>query len=321
VAAVDNDLNTNVPNPFNISRLTPLQGSDPVLYNFLRTQAFFTSSTIRKHQLLRAFPHMPGLNGLRPGVDFADAMGGNKYHDLQFLFQKRYSEGLHTAVMYTYAYSETQDYYHDEFDAEPSYQVNTEHRPHRFVWTALYELPFGAGKKWAQNGAARHVLGGWRLSWIYQLQSGPPTTWTNRFYYGDVEDIADVFKHGETHSQDIHGWFDPSIAYRGSDPLPANFVGFEGRSNAQPGTFHRRVFPARLGSLRSDGFRSWDVRIERQFTITERVNLRVSMDALNATNRTHFGAPNTTPTAQAFGRVTSQQGAGRVLQAGARLQF
>jgi hypothetical protein len=52
VAAVDNDMNTNVPNPFNVNNLTPQQGSDPVLYNFLRTQAFFTSSTIRKHQLL-----------------------------------------------------------------------------------------------------------------------------------------------------------------------------------------------------------------------------------------------------------------------------
>jgi len=321
VAAVDNDMNTNGPNPFHISNLTSLQTSQPVLYNFLRTQGFFTSSTIRKHQLLRAFPHMPGLAGLRPGVEFGDVMGGNKYHDLEVLVQKRYSQGLHTAVMYTYAYSETQDYYHNEFDAEPSWQVNTEHRPHRFVWTALYELPFGPGKRWAQNGGLRYVIGGWRLNWIYQLQSGPPTTWTNRFFYGDLDKIKDVFQHRGSHARDIHLWFDPDIAYRGSGPVPANFTGFDGRSNAQPGTFHKRVFPARLGSLRSDGFRSWDIRIERQFAVTERANLRFSLDALNATNRTHFGAPNTNPTNQNFGRVTSQQGAGRVLQAGVKIQF
>lgn len=321
VSAVDTDLNTNVPNPFNIDNLGPLLSSDPLLYNFLGTQGFFTSSTIRKHQLLRAFPHMPTLMGLRSGVEFNDVMGANKYHDLEILFEKRYSRGFHTALMYTYAYSEVQDYYHDEFDAEPSYQVSTEYRPHRFVWTSIYELPFGQGKKWAQSGALGHVLGGWRFSWIYQLQSGPPTTWTNRFFYGDVDNIEDVFRHGDAHSEDIHAWFDPNIAYRGSGTVPADFTGFEGRSSAQPGAFHRRVFPARLGSLRADGFRAWDLRIDRQFTITERLNLRFSLDALNATNRTHFGAPNTNPTNSNFGRVTSQQGSGRVLQAGVRLQF
>jgi hypothetical protein len=159
------------------------------------------------------------------------------------------------------------------------------------------------------------------LSWIYQFQSGPPTTWTNAFFYGDLDNIGDVFQHGEAHGQDIHAWFDPSIAYRGSGPLPANFSGFEGRSNAQPGTFHERVFPARLGSLRADGFRQWDLSIRRRFRITERVSFQLGLDALNVTNRTNFGTPNTSPTNQNFGRVTSQQGSGRVLQAGARIEF
>jgi len=38
------------------------------------------------------------------------------------LLNRRFSQGLHTALMYTYAYSETQDYYHNEFDAEPSWE-------------------------------------------------------------------------------------------------------------------------------------------------------------------------------------------------------
>jgi hypothetical protein len=320
-SSVDNDLNTNVPNPFNISNLIPLQGSDPVLYNFLRTQSFFTSSTIRKNQLLRSFPHMPGLMGARPGVEFKDVMGKNKYHDLEMLFEKRFAQGLHSSVMYTYAYGETQDGYDNEFDLLPSWRVGTEHRPHRFVWTGIYELPFGSGKKWVQSGGLRHLVSGWQMSWIYQRQSGPPTTWGNYFFQGDLENIDEVFKHGDTHSQDIHLWFDPSTAYRGSGTLPANFEGFEGRSNAQPGAFHTRVFPVRLGSLRSDGFRQLDLRIGRQFQITERVALRLSMDALNATNRTNFQPPNTNPTNQNFGRVTTQQGSGRVLQVGGRIEF
>ncbi|HUS05757.1 MAG TPA: carboxypeptidase-like regulatory domain-containing protein, partial [Bryobacteraceae bacterium] len=45
--AVDDDLNTNVPNPFNIKNYPDMQNSNPVLYKYLGTQGFFTSSTIR----------------------------------------------------------------------------------------------------------------------------------------------------------------------------------------------------------------------------------------------------------------------------------
>jgi hypothetical protein len=264
---------------------------------------------------------MPGLTGLRPGVDFEEVMGGNTYHDFSILMNRRYSQGLHTAVMYTYAYSETQDYYHNEFDSEPSWRVSDQHRPHRFVWTAIYELPFGRGKRWAQAGVPNYLFGGWQLSSHYQFQSGPPTNWGNYFFYGDPDNIEDVFKHSESRERDIHLWFDPSIAYRGSGPLPEGFTGFEGRAAAQPGAFHTRVFPTRLSSLRADGFRGWDLRIQRRLQFTERVNARLALDVMNATNRTNFAPPHTDPRNLDFGRVTQQAGIGRNLQFGARIEF
>jgi hypothetical protein len=319
--AVDDSMNGNVPNPFNINNLSGLQSSNPALYNYLRTQAFFTSTVIRRNQLLRPFPHISGLSGVRPGLDFTDSMGGNKYHDLQILFEKRYSHGLQLSAMYTYSHAETQDFYYNEFDAEPTYQPNLLTRPHRFVWTAIYELPFGKGRRWLQSGLLNHLIGGWQLSGIYQIQSGPPTTWANAFYYGDVDDIASAFKSSESHGRDVHLWFDPNIAYRGSGAIPSGFTGFEGRSANQPGNFHQRVFPARLDSLRADGFRGWDTKILRRFRIVEGLNLSVAADILNLTNRTNFGAPVTNPTNLNFGRVTSQQGAGRTLQFTGRLEF
>jgi hypothetical protein len=264
---------------------------------------------------------MNGLTGLRPGVNFVDSMGGNKYHDLQLLFEKRYSQGLHTSVLYTYSYAESQDFYYNEFDEKPLYQPNTLNRPHRFVWTAIYELPFGKGRKFVQTGPLRHVVGGWQLSWIYQAQSGPPTTWGNLFYYGDTGAIADAFQHRESHERDVHLWFDPTLAYRGSGAIPSGFTGFEGRSANQPGAFHQRVFPARLGSLRSDGFRGWDTKILRRFRLAEQANLSIAADILNLTNHTNFGAPVTNPTNLNFGRVTGQQGVGRTLQFTGRFEF
>jgi hypothetical protein len=323
VQAVDDDMNRSLPNPFNIRNLAPLQSSDPLVYKYLSTVGFFTSTTIRKHQLLRPFPNLGSgtLNSLRPGVDFADSRGGNLYHDLQVVFNRRFARGFQTTAMYTFSYSEESDYYHNEFDGAPSWRVQDANRPHRFVWSAIYELPFGKDRRWVKTGPFQHIVGGWQFSWVYQIQSGPPTTWGNLFFYGDLDKIGDLFKHDAMHSSDIHVWFDPGIAYTGSGSIPQGFQGFEGRSGAQPGSYHVRVFPTRLGSLRADGIRNWDVKIKRVFRITERWRTSFDVDLLNATNHTNFGAPVTDPTSRNFGRVTDQNGLSRLIQFNVRIEF
>ena len=319
--AIDDDMNRNVPNPFTIANLAPLQNTDPQAYNYLRTQGFFTSSVIRKNLLLRAYPNMNGVRGLRPNVEFKDAQGTNRYHDVQVQFEKRFGKGFQSAVLYTYAYGEESDYYHNEFDAMPSYRPQNDIRPHRFVWTGIYEFPFGKGKKWAQSGAAQHIIGGWQFSWVYQLQTGPPTNWGNRFFYGDLDNIAALFRHDEVNSSDIHAWFDPSLAYRGAGSIPSGFQGFEGRSALQPGQFHVRAFTTRLSALREDGIRNWDLKIKKTFFITERLRTSFDVDLLNATNHTNFSGPQTDPTNLNFGRVTSQRGLSRILQFNLRIDF
>jgi hypothetical protein len=165
-------------------------------------------------------------------------------------------------------------------------------------------------------------VGGWQLSWIYQIQSGPCTgDWGNRFFYGDINNLAALFNHDEVHSKDIHVWFDPNIVYKGSGAVPSGFVGFEGRSGSQPGSYHVRMFPIRLDSLRADGIRNWDVRILRRFNIYERLNTSFAVDLLNATNHTNFSGPNLDPTNANFGRVTSQRGLSRLIQFNLRIDF
>lgn len=320
--AVDDAMNQNVPNPFNMKNLSALQAASPLIYNYLNTQSFFKNTTIRKNQLLRAFPQMSGLNGLRPGVDFVDARGGNRYHDVELLFERRFSRGLQSSVMYTYTYNKMQDFYYNEFEAAPSWRPAVDNRPHRFVWTAIYELPFGKGRSWVQSGPLQHVVGGWQLSWIYQYQRGPLLSWGNRFFYGDINQINDLFKHDQVHAQDMHLWFDPSIAYTtGSAAIPSGFQGFEGRSAMQPGSFHVRVFPSVIEGMRQDAIRNWDVKILRSFRIVERARASFAVDLLNATNHTILGAPNLDPTNRNFGRITAQNGFGRQLQFNMRIDF
>ncbi len=319
--AIDDDMNRSLPNPFNVANLAPLRTSDPRIFNYLSTLGFFTSTTIRKHQLLRAYPNMSSLSGLRPGVEFGKARGINIYHDVQLRLERRFSRGFQTAVMYTWAKGSESDWYANEFDARPSFRPQDAIRPHRTVWTAIWELPFGKGRRWVNQNPIQHLIGGWQLSWVYQFQMGNVTSWGNRFFYGDINKIADLFNHKEVHKKDIHQWFDGSIRYTGPGAVPQGFVGFEGRSAMQPGSFHVRVFPSRLASLREDGIRNWDVKIKRVFRITERLRTSFDVELLNATNHTNFAGPVTDPTRADFGAVNTQRGLSRVIQFNLRVDF
>lgn len=312
--AIDRDLNTNVANPFYLGNLSALQSSDPALYNYLSTQSFFTSRTIQKQRLLRSLPQFSSLTVAKP-------LGRVRYNDMQLLAQKRFSQGFSASVAYTWVDSDIKDWFANEFDPEPSWRVSNLAVPHRIAVTAIWELPFGHGKNWLSTGWPAQLAGGWRISSIYQYQSGFPTTWANRFFYGDPANLSAILKHDETWSRDMHQWFDPSIAYTGSGPIPQGFQGFEGRSALQPGTYQVRMFPQYLGDLRADGIRVLDLKILREFQIRERLTAAVSLDALNAINHTNLAAPNTNPTDRDFGHITSQRGLSRVLQMNLRIQF
>ncbi|MFB3828434.1 MAG: carboxypeptidase regulatory-like domain-containing protein [Bryobacteraceae bacterium] len=308
--AIEDNLTRNVTNPFNVKNLSALQASNPVLYRYLSTISLFSSSTVRKQALLRAYPQMTSLRGVRPGSAFADARGGNRYHDMQIQLEKRYAAGLQMSVMYTRSFAEEQSY-RNEFDAAPSWEPNSDVRPHRFVWTSIYELPF------SKNRIAR----GWQLSWIYQYQSGPGLSFGNRFFYGDINKIGDLLRHSQVHGRDIHTWFDPSIVFKGTGAIPAGFTGFEGRSASQPGSYHVRVFPTVIDAVRADGIRNWDVRMLRRFKIRERLAIAFSGDLLNMTNHTNFTAPSTDPTSSSFGKVSGVNGSPRKIQLNLRIDF
>jgi len=321
--AQDDYLNAQVANPYNIKNLAPLQQSDPLIYNYLAGQSMFTSSTMRRNQLLRPFGQMADVRGIRPGDNFNDKRGYMTYHDMQLLVERRFTRGLATSFMYTWASSYAADFWNNEFDTAPSERINNNIRPHRIAWSGTYEFPWGKSRTWVKDGFWSYLIGNWNGGWVYQWQTGQATNWANRFYYGDLAASGDVFKHDEVHSKDIHKWFDGSIAYRGSGAIPDGFVGFEGRASGQPGSYHVRVFPNRLDTLREDGILNWDLKIERAFPIKpERgIQARFSVDLLNAFNHTNFSGPNLDPTSANFGTVNTQRGLSRVIQFNLRFEF
>lgn len=319
---IDDYLNANITNPF---RLTGTNAAalnmDARQFQWLTSQVGrFNGQNIARNQLLRPYPHLNNVVGVRPDLSYDGQQGNVIYNDLQLQFERRFSKGFHTSVLYTYADSRDA-WYANEFSDQWSWRVNNDARPHRFVWSAIYEVPFGKGRQFVTDNPIQHVIGGWNLSWIYQYQTGPAFGFGNRFFYGDTGQIDELLAHDETWSNDIHQWFNPNAVFRGSGSIPQGFTGFEGRASQQPGNYHVRLLPDRFKSLREDGIRKWDFKVERQFRITESFRSRFSVDLLNAFNTTMFGGPTTDPTNLNFGRVTSQRGPSRIIQLNLRFEF
>ena len=316
-------MTANVTNPFYIGNFGSLQQSNPTLYNYLNSISWFTSKTLQVQQLLRA-----NLNA-GAGLTEAGAVRAKSwYHDVQFLYSKRFSHGILSSLSYTRTFGR-QQWQPNSYNQSLSWQLNPNTRPNRLVWNAVWELPFGKGRQWLTHGPMQHIVGGWQVSWVYQYQTGAPVSWGNLFYYGTVDQVVQALDESGTHAVNSRQEYSTAAvyspvfnpSYSASAPIPAGFIGFEGRSALQPGSYQMRQFPQYVDALRADPIRQWDVKLYRKFTLHERLNMNLGLDALNLTNHVQFGAPVLSPTATNFGAVTTQASGARQLQMNLRIEF
>jgi hypothetical protein len=276
--ALATNMNQNVTNPFAIQNFAGLQSSDPVLYQALASRGYFTSPTIRKNMLLRPFAHMNSLTAN------ASTDGRVKTHSLEATFQRRFAKGFTINANYTALYERDRLYYHNEFDAEPSWRQSNAGVPQRFAATGIYEFPFGRGRSFAQTGVWNAILGGWQTAATYEKQPGALLDWGNLFYYGELSAI-------NSGTRTLDRWF--------------NTEGFERDPQKTPAAFQARLFPTRVSGARGDGLDRIDANLQRDIRLTEVFTLQFRMDALNLFNRSQFENPNLDPTSTNFGRVTN----------------
>src|SRR5262249_20979898 len=85
-----------------------------------------------------------------------------------------------------------------------------------------------------------------------------------------------------------------------------NTSDFERVAARGPAAFQSRVFPTRIHGLRADYTNCINSTLQRDFRVHERAGFQVRLGALNLTNRTQFGAPETNPPSTNFGTVTIQ---------------
>src|SRR5262249_40283597 len=137
-------------------------------------------------RLRRPYPQFPGdtaqVQILSPN------WGISNYHAFVLKSEKRMASGL--SWLFTYTLSKwidnvvfvggddatfgDDDQVQNIYDLRNERSLSTNDIRHRMVTGAIYELPFGKGKRWLKNGFLNQAFGGWSLSTIATLQSGSP---------------------------------------------------------------------------------------------------------------------------------------------------
>ena len=270
-----NFLTANVTNPF--AGLLP--GSS------------LNGSVIQRQQLLRDFPQFSGVSVS------SSTEGSSNFHMLVVRLEKRYSQGLQLLGNYRFSKLLERRSLLNASDLAFEKQVANEDRPHNLTFSATYDLPFGKGKPIGGDAGkfVNAVAGGWNVSGVYTLQSGPALDWGQVIYDG-----GDL----KYNAQGVEGAFDTTRFNRNS---------------AQQPSLNRRTFPTRFGNLRVDAMNNWDLAVAKNIPLRERLRLQYRCDFFNALNHPQFAAPNLSPTSAAFSTITSQHNEPRIIQMALRL--
>jgi hypothetical protein len=269
--------------------------------------------------------------------------GWSNYNALQIRLQKRLTYGLQFQMNYSWSKSldtgtgnghgSGVDIYQNAYSPAANYGLSDFNAANTVTGQIAYEVPFGVGRRFALHGLADQVLGGWRVSSVFQYHSGTPFT--------------------PVIQSSVRGNIDPALGSAGTTLYP-ELVGNPYVSNPTNGEwFNPAAFadPAygTFGDsgrniLVGPGFSNVDLSFAKTFLLHwEGIRLSIRADAYNAFNHVDYsnpdgdvgytcsaaviasgalcGANNGILTDGASGRITGPSNGQRVIQLGARLTF
>ncbi len=182
-------------------------------------------------------------------------------------------------------------------------------RPHMFVQSYMYELPFGNGKPWLQSGAGRWILGDWQVQGIFSAIQGEPFTISAS---GSTLDSPNNSQRADVvGTPRIIG----DIAGPGGSALFFTTDAFAIPAQDTLGNGGRNI-------LTGPGLVNLDFSVFRRFPLPrEGMDLTLRIESFNFTNTPHFRNPQTSVNNSNFGRVTSAQEDQRGFQFGLTLRF
>jgi hypothetical protein len=276
-------------------------------------------------------------------IDYKTSGGRDRYDALQILLNRRFVAGLTINAQYQFgkSFGNTQGSNEANTAQNPSsfeeeFGNNTFDIRHSANFTALYELPFGKGRRFDLGGVADAVLGGWQVGGVYNARSGSPINVT--IVRADLVAVCQNPAGCTLGTSNVAQGFVISLP---SGTLPAGFAatintpgGNASRSTRRPnlvpgvnpyldlGNGLRYLNPAAFSTpapgtygdlprnfLKGPAFHQFDLTLQKRFKLTERANVEFRTEFYNLFNRANFANPAVTlPSTLGSGATSTQPG-------------
>ncbi len=263
-------------------------------------------------QALRPYPQYQGIN------NNSNPNGNSTYHSLQVKAEKRMTHGFSYLAAYTWSKVLTDGniaagggpagmtYYNRRLEKS----LSSDYRPQSLSLSLLWDLPFGAGKPFLNQGSVvTKLVGGWTFTAIHRYEAGGPIGVSVRntlpLFGGQRPDaVAGVNRKAS------FGKFDPA------KDLYLNPAAF---GVPEPFTFGDAA--RYYEDLRSFAFYDESWGLVKRTALTEHVNLTFRAEFFNVLNRVVLGAPASNISDLNYGRVSSQANTPRQGQLALRIDF
>jgi len=248
------------------------------------------------------------------------AWGNSSYQSGQLKIQRRMGHGLNFLASYTYSKSiDDQSAAHGsaqpgegiqnglDFDADRA-DSDFDLR-HNFVFSGIYELPFGQGKRFSSGhkDIDRYLLNGWRIDGILSLHTGFPFN------------LYVPYDNANTGSGTLGSEERPSLV---GQLYPS---GFQSSLSEWFNTSAVAAIPYTYGNLgrnvlRQNGLKNVDFSISKDLVIRETQRIEFRTEFFNLFNHPNFGPPDGNISDPTFGQVLSA-GNPRFIQFGLKYVF
>lgn len=269
------------------------------------------------------------------GMQIIDSNSYSNYHGGVFQLARRFEQGLQFTASYTFSKSLDDKSYDPTFTRISSgtavsaastpfdasnrglnYGPSDFDRTHLFQTTAIYELPFGPGRRFGQsaNGVVSRLLGGWTATAAVIWQSGVPFS---------VLSGTNTFSNRNSSRANYSGTnFHPSYQNDPATGVPFLFTAAERAQFSQPG-------PGELGNTSRNQFRfpaqfTMDASIIKKIALTETKNIEFRVQMFNLTNTPYMGFPSSglsILSGSTFSRDLTSDSSARVVEFAFRFKF